>query len=235
LPLGVRYRCHVTDEAQSHPPFLRRIREGGRRNEPAGEPGSVEPLPPTGAADDPPDAAPLREGLHRALLEVGERVDEIIAGAERAAEDVRRRAQADADRYLAERRRRADTLEAERNRRFQEALEALQSGVARIEDESERVVRSVEETIRRADQPESEPPEETPAVAPAGPAPVAYPGRGRSEPDVDENADPRVSMLIRATQLAVQGHERAEIEQTLETEFAGIDAEQVVNQVLGRR
>jgi hypothetical protein len=178
-----------------------------------------------------------RDGLHRALLEIGERIDEIIAGAERAAEDVRRRAQADADRYLTERRRRADALEAERNRRFHDALEALRSGAARIEEESERVVRSVQEAIRRSEEPVEEPPEDTPAEGPARvtPAPVAYPGNAGREPDAEAGADLRVSMLIRATQLAVQGHDRGEIEQTLQSEFGATDAQGVVDQVLGSR
>jgi hypothetical protein len=37
-------------------------------------------------------------------------------------------------------------------------------------------------------------------------------------------------MLIRATQLAVQGHDRSEIEQTLEREFGAADAALVVEQ-----
>jgi hypothetical protein len=226
----------VNDEAHSHSPFLRRIRPSTRRDEPGEEVHGGEPL-------SPAEPAAAREGLHQALIDIGERVDEIIAGAERAAEDVRRRAQADADRYLTERRRRADALEAERNRRFQDALDALRSGVSRIEDESERVVRTVQEAISSSDEPADQAPEEpvaapAPAPAPAAPppAPVAYPGsagrRGDGEPRAD---DVRVSMLIRATQLAVQGHDRGEIEQTLQTEFGATDAPDVVDQVLGRR
>ena len=201
--------------------------------------------PPTGVSaaeqnDAAEEAGSARDGVRRALMEVGERVDEIITGAERAAEDVRRRAQADAERYLAERRRRADALEAERSRRFQEALGELRSGVGRIGDEAERVVQSVEEAIgRAADAEESagEAPIATPATPapPPGPRPIAYPGRASREPDGEPMAEPRVSMLIRATQLAVQGHERVEIEQTLESEFGAADVGQIVDEVLGHR
>jgi hypothetical protein len=232
---NVRYRCRVSDEAQSHTPFLRRIREGGRRNEGADDQFAVDPPPAEASTSEPPadEAGSARDGLRRALLEVGERVDAIIAGAERTAEDIRRQAQADADRYLAERRRRADALEAERNRRFQEALEALRSGASRIEAETDRVVRSVEEAVQHAEATEAA--AEPLADAQQPPAPAAYPGSATGVPEGGLATPPRVSMLIRATQLAVQGHERGEIEQTLEAEFGRADVELIVDEVLGRR
>jgi hypothetical protein len=225
--------ARVNDEAQSHSPFLRRIGLKNDRSDAIGEP-RPEPEP----AEEPGLA---REGLRRALLEVGERVDEIIAGAERTAEDVRRRAQIDAERYLSEARRRAEALEAERNKRLQGTLEALRSGISRIEDETARTVRSVEETIRGSEELTGPPPVDEPLGAPQppiapAPAPVAYPGRPSRDPSEGaEAAEPRVSMLIRATQLAVQGHDRREIEQTLEREFGAADAALVVDQVLGQR
>jgi hypothetical protein len=226
----------MSDEAQSHSPFLRRLREGGRREERADDPVPVDTTPPDPAGEDPRPEEPSspRDGLRRALFEVGERVDEIIAGAELAAEDIRRHAEAEADRYRAERRQ-AEALEAERNRRFQDALEELKSGVARIEGDAESVVRSVEEAIRRTEEEPHEPAAAAAPPPPAAPTPIAYPGRANREPDGEPAAEPRISMLIRATQLAVQGHERAEIEQTLESEFGATGVPQVVDEVLGRR
>jgi hypothetical protein len=224
----------VTDEAHSQSPFLRRI---GLRHDPAETTAENADVPEE--PETPPESGSAREGLRRALLDVGERVDEIISGAERTAEEIRRRAQIDADRYLAERQRRADALEAERKKLLSEALETLRGGTTRIEEEAERVSRSIEEIIRRGEQTTGseavdEPAPEAPRPAPSAPAPVAYPGRPAREREPEgTDVEPRVSMLIRATQLAVQGHDRVEIEQTLESEFGATDAKLVVDQVLG--
>lgn len=72
--------------------------------------------------------------------------------------------------------------------------------------------------------------EASPASAPE-PAPVAYAGTGAKEaeesPTVPEEA------VLRATQMAVAGSSRSEIESTLRDEFDLEDAGPVVNEILG--
>jgi hypothetical protein len=181
--------------------------------------------------------------LRRALLDVVDRVDEIIGTAEQTAEEIRREAQAEADRYLAERKQEAERMEAERARRYQEAVHALRAGIRRIESEGERVIHDAEEAIRHAEPGTAEAPAPAAPPSPAAPtappvaeAPrgvVAYPGR-QAGPEEGEGERARASMLIRATQLAVQGVEREEIERTLEAEFGVSGAESIVSEVLGR-
>jgi hypothetical protein len=187
-------------------------------------------------ASESSDLGTTRADLRRLLSGVAERVDEAIAAAERSAEDIRRRAEAEAERLVAERRRQLEIVEADRSRRFQEALEALRSGIDAVDRESARAVRAAEDAIHRAEQPPVEPAQAPrPADTPL-PPPVAYPGRPREAPEgASEGAESRTSMLIRATQLAVQGHERSEIEETLESEFGAADVGQIVDEVLGRR
>jgi translation initiation factor IF-2 len=200
----------------------------------AGE--AADPGDRSAASELPSDLRTARADLRQLLSGVAERVDEAIAAAERSAADIRRRAEAEAERLVAERRRELEIVEAERSRRFQEALEALRSGIDAVDRESARAVRAAEDAIHRAERPAVEPAQTPrPADTPL-PPPVAYPGRSREAPEgAVESPEARTSMLIRATQLAVQGHERAEIEETLASEFGAADVGQIVDEVLGRR
>jgi cell division septum initiation protein DivIVA len=175
----------VSEEGQPLPPFLRRIREGSSREAAVQEAETAGSAPGPGvqegalATSDSP-----RDGLLRALAEVGEQVDEIIADAERAAEQIREEGQADADRYLEERRRQAEAHEAETRRRIETALSALRSGLAGITAEADRVFSSVEAAIDDADAGNSVAGDSGRAASDTGPPPsppagtFAYPGRG---------------------------------------------------------
>lgn len=79
-----------------------------------------------------------------------------------------------------------------------------------------------------ADLPEPASPEGT---APFGPSPVAYPGRG-ADVAGGKPAGPE-EVVLRATQMAVAGSSRSEIESTLRDEFGIDEPAPVVNEILG--
>jgi len=86
---------------------------------------------------------------------------------------------------------------------------------------------AIESSPASASEPALEPVAPGPVATGApGPAPVAYAGTGES-PTVPEEA------LLRATQMAVAGSSRGEIESTLRDEFDLEDATPVVNEILG--
>lgn len=165
----------MSEEKERLPPFLRRVREAGA----GADDEDADAEQPDAGGDErssPSGDGSAREQLQRALLDVGERVDEILGEAESAAGEIRTRAEAEGDAYLEERRAEAEALEAETRKRIDEALGELRLGVDRIAGESERLVGALREATDRAAQaaaPEAMPPE---------PRPVAYPGR-------DEEAD----------------------------------------------
>ncbi len=66
---------------------------------------------------------------------------------------------------------------------------------------------------------------------PNGPKPIAYPGREAGEPTSDQG--PPEEAVLRATQMAVAGSSRTEIEAELRKEFELEDAGPVVDDILG--
>lgn len=67
-------------------------------------------------------------------------------------------------------------------------------------------------------------------VSAPGPNPIAYPGTGASDSAPSETPEEAV---LRATQMAVAGNSRSEIEATLADEFGLADATPVVDDILG--
>lgn len=71
----------------------------------------------------------------------------------------------------------------------------------------------------------------------SSPMPVAYPGRGAAAPSPAAEPAPAPAVpeeaLLRATQMAVGGSSREEIERTLSDEFGLEDASPVVDDILG--
>jgi len=75
-------------------------------------------------------------------------------------------------------------------------------------------------------------------ASPAVPSPVAYPGTGGgeaegSEPESRGSDGVSEEALLRATQMAVAGHSRDEIEATLRSEFGVSDPSSVADEILG--
>ena len=177
------------------------------------------------------------------LSAAAERIRQMLVTAEAVSEDIRREAVVEAERYLAERRREADQVVAARREQLQRALETLRTEGREITERLAAVTAALERAL--ADPPGSDPvapapaPEPSPepnaapsaeAVAPAAGEPE--PGR-EPRPSTPSTAHTRQRALIRATQLAVQGVKRAEVEQTLEREFELADSAAIVDEILG--
>lgn len=175
------------------------------------------------------------------LSGAAERIRQMLVTAESVADDIRREATEEAERYLAERRREADALVAARRQKFGEALEVLRGARPEIERHLGEVTAALEQALQDAPAPRAPDPGPPAAPRPVEAAPVAAAAAAEAEPAVAEaetrlpEADPHVRQraLIRATQLAVQGAERGEVQDTLEREFELDDASAIVDEILG--
>lgn len=167
-----------------------------------------------------PDGEGLAHGseLRRSVSAAAQRIEEILLEAERAADEIRRDAIAAGELYLARRRRETDLFVEEQLGRLQAALDAFRDTHSVAEPQDRQGTPSVDPAPVRADPPDavalSRDPDTT-AAAEAAPL-----------------ADRHDEALIRATQLAVQGTERAEIVATLRREFARADPEAIVAEIL---
>jgi hypothetical protein len=178
--------------------------------------------------DEGPEAAPAggRSGgaggttARRSLAGVGDRVQEILDDAERAAEEIRAEAEeiraaaetASAE-YLAERRREADRLVEERLERLGELTESLSAQAASVEREASVLAAEVSDAVGRLKA----------VDAGSVTAISATAGDGVSE-----------QAVLRATQMAVTGADRAEIEKTLREDFEIANPGPIVDQLLDR-
>jgi hypothetical protein len=145
-------------------------------------------------------------GVRGLVSGVGRQVDEILEAAARVADEIRADAEARAEEVLAARRRELEKVEDE-----------LVARVKRVEEE----VSDLLSTLRDA-------------VADLGrdPAPVveASPAEKASSEGLAEQA------LLRATQLAVGGSDRAEIERVLVEQYGFTDASELLDRLLsGKR
>jgi hypothetical protein len=165
--------------------------------------------------------------LRRSVSEVTARIEEIIDAAERVAESIRAEAEAEATRYVAEREREADRMAEERARELGELAEVLAERARYVSEQVEGLAQALERTvasIRGSGMPSGSPeagltggeqPEPPSAHSPRS-------GGGAEEP------------LLRATQMAVAGSERTEIERMLRREFGVEEPNLIVDQILGR-
>jgi hypothetical protein len=220
--------------------FLRRAREsdpaeGDRAGE--SEPLTDPPNSRLGEAD-PSEPTGFRRGaeLRRSMAIAAERVDEIISTAHQMAEQIRREAEAEADRLVEIRRREADLLAQERLASARGALGKLRAEIDQIE---ERIVEEARPTGSPAPASAGEPVEPDPAAR--GPQVVqtsAYPGVGGEQAGPPEDrprwSDQRAAALIRASQLAVQGETRERIETVLRDDFGIEQPAEIVDEILPR-
>jgi hypothetical protein len=209
----------------------------------------------TASAPDPRPPSALR----RSVSEATGQIQEIVDAAERVAEEIRAGAEADAAAYLEERRRDVDRVTEEHARQLAELADSLAGEVEAVRQDVRRVTRALEDAIAKirampAGLSTGEPPPaadegaEPAAVAaspPAseaerqgGPRPVAYPGRAVAQAASSAAANPASGSgseepLLRATQMAVAGSERAEIEDALRREFGIADPGSIADQILG--
>jgi cell division septum initiation protein DivIVA len=181
--------------------------------------------------------------------------DDLRREAEADAERIRKDAHAEAGRYKDASRREADRVTEEQVSRLETVLEALRSQLRSIEEQGSKMVGAVEEAIERvrAGSRAQESPSEVrlqAAVRPRSPssAPHASPTSAPAPSD-EKRAAPAIrtaddgekngqdssqqAAMIRATQLAVGGSDRAEIEDTLRREFGLDDPGTIAGEILG--
>jgi hypothetical protein len=189
-----------------------------------------------------------RSDLRQSVTAATARIQEIIDAAERVANEIEAEARAKAESYREEKRREADELVEARIASLSETSDGLVSRVERVRALTDELAAELEAAIAGAREVAHErvpaptvvpapPPPPQPEARP-GPAPVAYPGRGMSVPPpsaekgqvADDHAE---EALLRATQLAVSGSSRSEIESTLRSEFGLADPAEVVDEILG--
>lgn len=192
--------------------------------------------------------------LKSSIADVSQMIKSIIDDAESAAEEIRAEAKADAER---EAQQAFSSSAAELTTVVQplvERVEGLRVEVAALMNEIEAATSKLQQLSRAGEErlagaapappvdnspeaaleepPEPKPPTPDPVAAASapGPVPVAYPGKGgkaESSFSIPEEA------VLRATQMAVAGSSRSEIESTLRDEFDLEDAGPVVNEILG--
>lgn len=180
------------------------------------------------------------------VSQVGERVRTLIAAAERAAAAIRDDAERQADEYMTEAQRRADSLTTDRIQLIANLTDDLIGHAAAVRSHSEQVVASLEqaiETITEGEQIELNPIAFPPALeAGEGESDVAevtaYSNTWAQE-EPEGNDDQKATRTkaetatLRATRLAIAGHDRTEIARTLRAEFGIDDPEPIIERVLG--
>ncbi len=184
---------------------------------------------------DPADPRPLEKSA-------AERLGEIVEAAERAAASVIDDAEAEARRYLSEARVEADRLVAERLSSLSELTDSLIAGAESIRRQSESLLGSLEEARRLLDseprRPHAARGSHLSAVAPvAEPRPGGTGLRAAEPPAADRGAagahGSAAGARLLATQMAVSGAGREEIEARLRSGFEIEDTAAILDAILG--
>jgi polyhydroxyalkanoate synthesis regulator phasin len=175
----------------------------------------------------------------RALqAETAERLEAIVEAAERAAQGVIDDAEAQARRYLAQARAEADRVAGSRVAGLSDLIDSLLSQARSLREEAERLQATLEEAKtwvdegRRSQQGGAEQAEEQ--------LPPRLRAVGAEEPDAptlrrredDKRTDAAGARLL-ATQMAVEGSSREEIEQRLRSRFEVEDTDAILDAILG--
>lgn len=170
--------------------------------------------------------------------DTSERLEAIVEAAERAAESVIDDAEAQARRYLAQARAEAEQLGSGRLGDLSDLIDTLLGQAVSLRQEAERLQATLEEARTRIDRKE----EPAPAPEPRGAggthdAPrlraisAAEPPAPAPEPE-DPRSDPAGARLL-ATQMAVSGSSREEIERRLRNGFEIEDPDAILDAILG--
>jgi hypothetical protein len=181
------------------------------------------------ASPEPSSGSPIQ----RSLADATRRIQGIIDAAERAADEIRADAEDAAQSYLVEKRDEVDRLVEDRAEALRELVRSLVSRAEELRGQAQDMAREVETmfaglTDIRADEPASGSKKWT------GPKPVAYAGTNASErASGDQAQEPPEEAVLRATQLAVAGSGRVEIEEALRREFGLEQPTGLVDDILG--
>jgi hypothetical protein len=206
-----------------------------------------------------PGARPRREPITTAT----DRIQVIIEAAEKAAEGILEDAEAQARRYLAESRVRADRIADERARAMTDVTDALLERAESVKHQSDQLIAALDHAklqiqertageaevrpLERQPEPirpsEADPPPRVPHLKPVEPEPAperpADPfQRPPQEPFAarrrsEEAPPPAPPARLVAMQMAVAGKSRAEIERRLREEFGIDDAGEMLDGILG--
>ena len=158
------------------------------------------------------------------VANVGGRIQELLDSAEQAATKIQADAEAAGTNYLRDRQREADRIVQERMAELDAITQSLAARTGSMEREMTAFVAEVEQVRWRMarligdDGPASEPAPSDQAAAFGEPPP----GSGRAIPQ---------AAALRATQMAVAGAERVEIERMLRDQF-GMDDPSAIDRVL---
>jgi hypothetical protein len=168
-----------------------------------------------------------------------ERLEAIVQAAERAAESVIDDAEAQARRYLAQAQAEADRAGDRRLADLSVTIDALLEQAASLRREAERMQAVLEEAKLRID-PEGPQPVVEEASEPEGPSPVeegprlrAVPGAEEAAPAADPKPADAAGARLLATQMAVSGSSREEIETRLRNRFEIEDTSPILDAILG--
>jgi cell division septum initiation protein DivIVA len=168
-----------------------------------------------------------------------QRLEAIVEAAERAAESVIDDAEAQARRYLTQARAEADRITDRRMEDLSHMIDVLLDQADSVQREAQRMQTLLEEAKFRIDpeQPEGakapEPGSEEPAPLREAPRlrAVAHPEQPATAPEA-EQTDAAGARLL-ATQMAVSGSSREEIEQRLRNRFEIEDTSPILDAILG--
>jgi hypothetical protein len=200
------------------------------------------------------DPSPQMPSLDRFLSDAQSKISEVIDAAERVAKDTHSDARDQASSYLEGRRRDADNLVASRRAELNEITAGIAKRVGDLRAEVDKISMEVGEAIERINVLASSTDEPPPSVAPPELRPVdevveEEPAVAEYEEEATEVVEEapvaeaveeadggtqnREHVVLRATQLAVAGTERGEIEETLVREFGIDDAGAIVDEIVG--
>jgi cell division septum initiation protein DivIVA len=181
----------------------------------------------------------LPESQQELRATTAERLEAIVKAAERAAESVIDDAEAEARRYLTQARAEADRITDRRMSDLSHLIDTLLGQAASLQREAERMQAVLEEAKFRVDpeQPLEAAEGTSPPEEPTGPREVprlravAHPEEPAPTPEA-KAADAAGARLL-ATQMAVSGSSREEIEARLRNRFEIEDTTPILDAILG--
>lgn len=161
--------------------------------------------------------------------DTAERLEEIVEAAERAAEKVIDDAEAQARSYLAQARTEADRIGSGRLADLSDLVDTLLGQAASLREEAERLQARLEEAKAQIE------PEETVERSHETQVPRlrAVASDEEPEPPQERNPGDAAGARLLATQLAVSGSSRQEIEERLRNRFEIEDTKPILDAILG--
>lgn len=184
-------------------------------------------------AGDPSDISKKQRALRATTAE---RLEAIVEAAERAAESVIDDAEAQARKHLAQARAEADRLAAGRVSDLSELVDSLLGQALSLRQEAERLQATLEEAkarVEAVEEPEERVEHLQQPQEPKTPRLRAVASEEASAAEVEPKRSDAAGARLLATQMAVQGGSREEIEQRLRNDFEIEDTEAILDAILG--